>query len=181
MSRRRNSKGQKREDLSTFACPNEDCTRFNQFGAGNLSVCERFGRDKRLRRLYCNCCGHRFSERRGTLMERCRLPEETVVRIVKCLGHGCSVEAAADICEVDPRTVELLLTKAGRRANDFHRASMEQLPTSPPIVEIDELHGAVASLKKGELMQLAAIVEAHLPELLGENLLDEPGFMPPWM
>jgi hypothetical protein len=114
-------------------------------------------------------------------MERCRLPEETVVRIVKCLGHGCSVEATADICEVDPRTVELLLTKAGRRANDFHRSSMEQLPTSPPIVEIDELHGAVTGLKKGELMQLAAIVEAHLPELLGEGLLDEPGFMPPWM
>jgi len=44
-----------------------------------------------------------------------KLPEETVVRIVKCLGHGCSVEATADICEVAPRTVERLLEKASRR------------------------------------------------------------------
>lgn len=36
-----------------------------------------------------------------------KLPEETVVRIVKCLGHGCSAEVTADICVVDPRTVEL--------------------------------------------------------------------------
>ncbi len=32
-----------------------------------------------------------------------------VVRIVKCLSHGCSVEATADICEVDTRTVQRFL------------------------------------------------------------------------
>ena len=61
------------------------------------------GKGKSIRRLYCNRCQHRFSERQGSLMECTKLPEPAVVRIVKCLGHGCSVEAAADICEVDPR------------------------------------------------------------------------------
>jgi len=99
-----------------FACPNPDCDLFNQFDAGNLSVCERMGKDQAIRRLYCNHCQQRFSERQGSLMQYTKLPAETVVRIIKCLGHGCSIEATADICEVDARTVERILEHAGRRA-----------------------------------------------------------------
>ena len=106
--------------LAMFACPNPDCDRFNHFNAGNLSVCERMGKGQAIRRLYCNHCGHRFSERQGSLMQYTKLPTATVVRIIKCLGHGCSIEAAADICEVDPRTVQRLLERAGKRAEDFH-------------------------------------------------------------
>jgi hypothetical protein len=76
-------------------------------------------------------------------MQYTKLPVETVVRIVKCLGHGCSVEAAADICEVDSRTVERLLEKAGRRAEDFHRLQLEKLSGPLEAVELDELHGKV--------------------------------------
>src|SRR5437588_11384694 len=96
-------------ELSMFACPNPDCDRFNQFDAGNLCVVERMGKGKSIRRLYCNHCHSRFSERQGSLMQYTKLPEQTVVRIVKCLGHGCSVQAAADICEVDERTVRRML------------------------------------------------------------------------
>jgi transposase-like protein len=113
------------DDLTGFACPNEECCDFNRFAAGNLRVCERMGKERRIRRLYCSSCGHRFSERQGSLLARSKLSEETVVRIVKCLGHGCSVEATADICEVDPRTVLLLLSKAGPRAEDFHRLQLD--------------------------------------------------------
>ena len=38
------------EDLTAFACPNEDCLHFNQFAAGNLSICERMGKNKSIRR-----------------------------------------------------------------------------------------------------------------------------------
>jgi len=51
------------------------------------------GKDKAIRRLYCKSCGTRFSERQGSLMEYAKLPESTVVRIIKCLGYGCSIEA----------------------------------------------------------------------------------------
>jgi len=131
------------ESLAWFACPNPDCALFNQFGAGNLSVAERMGKDKAIRRLYCNHCGHRFSERQGSLLQYTKLPEATVIRIVKCLGHGCSIEATADICEVDARSVSRMLAKAGRRAEDFHRLQLERLDQPLEAVELDELHGKV--------------------------------------
>lgn len=147
------------DDLSGFACPNEDCCDFNRFAAGNLSVCERIGKDRRIRRLYCSSCGHRFSERQGTLMAHSKLPEETVVRIVKCLGYGCSLEATADICEVDPRTVELLLSKAGPRADDFHQLQLDRLAEPIEVVEVDELHAPLASPKKGKNPLIALLAD----------------------
>lgn len=135
--------------LTAFACPNEDCADFNRFGAGNLSVCEWIGKEKHIRRLYCRSCGHRFSERQGTLLEYAKLPETTIVRIVKCLVHGCSIEATADICEVTPRTVESLLEKAGRRAEDFHRLQLDKITQPLEVVELDELHGRSVPTKKG--------------------------------
>ena len=145
------------DDLTGFACPNEDCCDFNRFAAGNLSVCERMGKDHRIRRLYCKSCGHRFSEREGSLMAKTKLPEETVVRIIKCLVHGCSIEATADICEVTPRTVESLLKKAGRRAEDFHRLQLEKITQPLEVVELDELHGRSVPTKKGAPAKLAQL------------------------
>jgi transposase-like protein len=147
------------DDLSGFSCPNQDCCDFNLFAAGNLSVCERMGKNQRIRRLYCRTCGHRFSERQGTLMARSKLPEETVVRVVKCLGYGCSLEATADICEVDLRTVELLLSKAGPRADDFHQLQLDRLSQPIEAVEIDELHAPLASPKKGGHPLLAVLAD----------------------
>jgi transposase-like protein len=142
---------QQARPLAAFACPNPDCSHFNRFDAGNLSVVEWTGKRKDIRRLYCSMCGRRFTERRGTLLRYTKLPEEVVVRIVKCLGHGCSVEAAADICDVDPRTVDRILELAGRRAEDFHRLQLERLRAAPEAVQLDELHGRVSPTpaKKG--------------------------------
>lgn len=130
--------------LDAFACPNPDCCDFNQFGAGNLSVSDWIGKGKAIRRLYCSSCKKRFSERKGSLMEDAKLPEDVVVRIVKCLGHGCSIEATADICEVDPRTVMRYAEAGGRRAEDFQQLQLERLEQPPAVVELDELHGRVS-------------------------------------
>ena len=130
-------------DLALFACSNPECDAFNRFDAGNLSVCERFGKNKHIRRLYCSHCQQRFSERRGSLMQYTKLPKPAVVRIVKCLSHGCSLEATADICQVDERTVRRMLEMAGRRAEDFHQLQLERLAQPPDVVELDELHARV--------------------------------------
>jgi transposase-like protein len=131
------------DGLRLFACPNPDCVWFNRFDAGNLSVCERMGKDQAIRRLYCHGCNQRFSERRGSLMEYTKLSKDTIVRIVKCLAHGCSVEATADICEVDARTVQRLLERAGPRAEAFHQQQLDRLQEPLDAVELDELHGRV--------------------------------------
>lgn len=145
--------------LSFFACPNPDCAEFNRFDVGNLSVAERMGKNKAIRRLYCKTCGQRFSEREGSLMAGTKLQQEVVVRIIKCLGYGCSIEATADICEVDPRTVERLLEKAGKRAEDFHRLQLEKLQRPVEAVQLDELHGRVCKPpKKGQDTKSQSIV-----------------------
>jgi hypothetical protein len=64
--------------LSFFACPNPDCADFNKFDCGNLSIAERMGKNKAIRRLYCKTCGRRFSECQGSLMAGTKLPEEVV-------------------------------------------------------------------------------------------------------
>ena len=162
--------------LTAFACPNEDCSDFNRFGAGNLSVCERIGKGKQIRRLYCRTCGHRFSERQGTLLQYAKLPEKSIVQIVKCLVHGCSIEATADICEVTPRTAESLLEKAGRRADDFHRLQLEKVTQALEVVELDELHGRTAPAKKGTPLKLAPLARG----LASDVARAARGFMRHW-
>ena len=146
--------------LSFFARPNPDRANFNKFDAGNLSVAEPMGKNKTIRRLYRRTCGRRFSEREDSLMAGTKLQQEIIVRIIKCLGYGCSIEAAADICEVDPRTVERLLEKAGKRAEDFHRLRLEKLQQPIEAVQLDELHGRVAKgSKKGQNTKGRSIVQ----------------------
>jgi len=167
------------ESLAAFACPNPACRLFNRFGVGNLSVAERMGKGKAIRRLYCRACGRRFSERQGSLLAYTKLPEETVVRIIKCLGHGCSIAATADICEVDPRTVERMLEKAGRRAEDFHRLHLDRLEAPLEAVELDELQAKVCRTpaKKGATAPDAG----PLRRLLGSVAAwVETGFTWPW-
>ena len=134
--------------LSFFACPNGECADFNRFDSGNLLVAERMGKGKAIRRLYCKTCGTRFSERQGSLMQDTKLPAADVARIIKCLGHGCSVEATADICEVDTRTVQRLLERAGKRAADFHRLQLENLDEPLEAVQMDELYGKTVKSKR---------------------------------
>ncbi len=134
--------------LARLACPNEDCSAFNRFDAGNLSVVEWIGKTKDIRRLYCSHCGKRFSERSGTLRQYTKLPDETLARILKCLSHGCSITASADICDVDARTVQRVLRQAGTRADDFHRLQVEQQRVPLAAVQMDELHGRVCPAKK---------------------------------
>lgn len=164
--------------LSFFACPNADCADFNRFNSGNLSVAEWMGKDKAIRRLYCKTCGTRFSERQGSLMQDTKLPEADVVRIIKCLGHGCSVEATADICEVDTRTVQRLLEKAGNRAADFHRLQLENLDEPLDAVQMDELHGKTVKCTKDK--RAVVKVPKKLRKRLGKKRARR-GFIRLWL
>jgi len=163
--------------LSFFACPNSDCADFNRFDADNLSVAEWMGKAKAIRRLYCKTCGTRFSERQSSLMQHTKLPEVDVVRIIKCLGHGCSIEATADICEVDTRTVQRFLEKAGKRAEDFHRLQLEKLAEPLEAVQLDELHGRVVkSSKKTKTIRLPKRLHKRRVKKKGVR-----GFMQRWL
>ena len=126
------------EDLCGFACPNPECLDFNRFGAGNLRVSERNGKDQRHRRLVCRTCRTRFQERRGTVMEGTKIPQEKVQLIMKCLTWGNSVTATADIAQVDERTVQRIVERAGERAEVFHDRTAQDLETAQ--AQFDEVH-----------------------------------------
>lgn len=135
------------DSLGRLACPHPDRARCNRFAAGNLRPGEAFGKHLAVR-LYCTHCGQRFSAPQGTLLQDSKLPAVAVVRILKCLMHGCSREAAADLCEVDPRTIERFLQRAGQRAADFQRGQLDRLPPPPEAVQLDELHARVAAARQ---------------------------------
>jgi transposase-like protein len=170
--------------LDFFACPNPDCDLFNRFAAGNLSVVERMGKDKAIRRLYCNHCHQRFSERAGSLMEYTKLPETDVVRVIKCLTYGCNAEATADICEVDVRSVDRLLNRGGERSEDFHQLQLDRLKESgkpPEVVEVDELHAKVARPPQAKTPGKKGGADPAVP-MPGSSVVRQAvtGFMWPW-
>ena len=99
-----------------------------------------------------------------------------LVRIIKCLGHGCSIEAAADICEVDTRTVQRLLEKSGKRAADFHRLQLENLDEPLEAVQMDELHGKTV---KGKHNTELVDIPKKLRKRLGKKRA-KPGFIRLW-
>ena len=61
------------EELARFCCPNTACADYGKRNAGNLTVCDRFGKQEPIRLLYCRTCKKRFSERKGTpwLLRNC--------------------------------------------------------------------------------------------------------------
>ena len=93
------------ESYTQFSCPNPHCARFNRPGEGNITHRSWTGIHKHIERLRCTACDREFSEREGTLMARSKLPEETVIQLVKCQRWGVCDAGTADSCAVDLKTV----------------------------------------------------------------------------
>ncbi len=69
-----------------ITCPNPDCSHLYRFDAGNLDIVEWTGKKKEIRRLHCSMGKHRCTDRQGTPLRDSKLPQETVVRIVRATG-----------------------------------------------------------------------------------------------
>src|SRR5215207_5481371 len=105
---------------STFSCPNLRCPSRGPQGTSHIAHRSWTGKDKHIERLRCQACGQEFSERRGTLMEGTKLPEETVERLLKCQRWGVCDAGTADICGVDIKTVHRFQHVAAQRAQEHH-------------------------------------------------------------
>ena len=126
------------ERYTRFSCPNPQCAQFNRPGEGNIAHRSWTGTHKHIERLRCTACDREFSEREGTLMARSKLPEETVIRLVKCQRWGVCDEGTADICAVDLKTVHRLQQVAAQRAETHHRQVVRGVDV--PGVQLDEAH-----------------------------------------
>jgi hypothetical protein len=126
------------ERYTRFSCPNPPCPRFNRLGEGNIAHRSWTGTHQPIERLRCTACDREFSEREGTLMARSKLPEDTVVRLVKCPRWGVCDAGTADICAVDLKTVYRFQHVAAPRAETHHRQVVQAVGV--PGVQLDEAH-----------------------------------------
>jgi hypothetical protein len=126
------------ERYTRFSCPNPHCARFNHPGEGNIVHRSWTGTHKHIERLRCTVCDREFSEREGTLMARSKLPEDTVIRLLKCQRWGVCDEGTADICAVDLKTVHRFQRVAAQRAETHHRQAVREVDV--PGVQLDEAH-----------------------------------------
>ena len=108
------------DDLSRFCCLNAACPAYGRRGLGNLSVCMRYGRDRRHRLLYCATCKARFSERKGTPLFGARLPRDKLLAVLAHLADGCGVRQTARLTGVGKDTVSRLGLCAGGHARQLH-------------------------------------------------------------
>jgi LacI family transcriptional regulator len=118
------------DDLARFCCQNPDCPRYGERGAGNLSVCDHFGK-ARHRLLYCSACKARFSEFKGTPLFNAKLPHDKVLAILQHLADGCGVRQTARLVGVSQDTVTRLALLAGRHAKAAHDELVAFSPLYP--------------------------------------------------
>ena len=108
------------DDLSRFCCLNSQCADYGTRGAGNLTVCMRYGKSKQLRLLYCRTCRDRFSERKGTPLFQAHLPDDKCFSILEHIAEGCGVRKTSRLVGVSRSTVTRYSVLAGDHAKSLH-------------------------------------------------------------
>ena len=118
------------DDLKTFCCQNPDCPDSGCRGLENLRVCFRYGPQQR-RVLACRTCQQRFSERKGTALFHCKLPEAQALAVLQHLQESCGVRQTARLVGVNKDTVLRLAVVAGKHAQDVHDEVVAFSPSDP--------------------------------------------------
>jgi hypothetical protein len=135
------------DDLARFCCQNLDCSLYGRRDVGDLSVSGRLGKQKQFRQLYCNACRARFSERKGTPLYRCHLPEEKALAVLEHLDEGCGIRPTGRFVGVHRDTVVRLARAAGRHDHDAHEELVDFSPRTRE-VQFDEKWSFVAKKQK---------------------------------
>jgi transposase-like protein len=119
------------DDLKNFCCQNPDCTDYGRRGLDNLRVCFRYGPNQATRVLACRTCQHRFSERKGSALYRCKLPEDKAVSVLHHLQEDCGVRQTSRLVGVNKNTVVRLAAVAGQHAQQVHDELVALSPPNP--------------------------------------------------
>ncbi len=105
---------------STSAVRIPNCPDAGVRGGENLYFRGWSGRGRRIRLVYCRTCKRSFSERKGTVLEHARLPDDKALAILKHIQEGCGTRATSRLVDVDKNTVTRYLAKAGAHAERLH-------------------------------------------------------------
>jgi transposase-like protein len=119
------------QPIERFFCHNPDCPDHGKRGHGNLYFRGFSGRDRRIRMVYCRTCKRSCSERKGTALERSRLPADKAVSILGHVREGCGVRATSRLTGVARDTVSRYLALAGDQAEGLHDELVALSPHDP--------------------------------------------------
>jgi transposase-like protein len=108
------------DDLSRFCCQNPGCSEAGKRGAGNLTVCGRYGKHETIRLLYCRKCRARFSERKGTALFNSRLPSVKAMSVLEHIAEGCGIRKTGRLVSVNRGSVGRLANLAGDQSRALH-------------------------------------------------------------
>jgi hypothetical protein len=115
--------------IEHFFCHNSACPDHGKRDHGNLYFRGFSGRDKKIRMVYCRTCKKARSERKGTALERSRLPPDKVVAVLGHVREGCGLRATSRLTGVSRDAISRALAKAGDQAKGLHD---ELVALSPP-------------------------------------------------
>ena len=118
-------------DLKLFCCQNPHGPDYGRRGQGNLRVAFRNGPTKERRVLACRTCQQRFSERKGTALYRCKLPDAKALSVLEHLQESCGVRQTSRLVGVNKNTVVRLAVAAGQHAQDVHDERVAFSPSDP--------------------------------------------------
>ncbi len=119
------------DDLSRFCCLNSNCPLHGRRDAGNLSVRDRYGKQRHIRLLHCKACDARFSERKGTPLFHSCLPPEKAISVLQHLVEGNGVRQTERLVGVHRDTVMRPGRMAGEHARDAHDELVAFSPRDP--------------------------------------------------
>jgi transposase-like protein len=119
------------DDLKTFCGQNPQCPDYGRRGLDNRRVAFRNGPHKERRVLACRTCPKRFSERKGTALYHCKLPEQKALSVLQHLQESCGVRQTSRLVGVNKDTVVRLALVAGRHAYEVHDERVAFSPANP--------------------------------------------------
>ena len=117
--------------IEHLCCQHSECPDAGRRGHGNLRFRGYGGKGHRIRMVYCRTCKARFSERKGTVLEQCRLPDAKALGVLKHLREGCGTRATGRLVGVDKNAVTRLLVRAGAHARPLHDELVAFSPQHP--------------------------------------------------
>jgi len=126
---------EKRPDIESLCCVNEECKEFGQRGKGNLKVRKSYGQDG-IRYLRCRSCRKEFSERRGSALFNLKIAESKAASIIEHLDSRCGVVATAKLVKVAKDTVSRLNRETGKVSKQLHNVKV--VDVKPRVLQFDE-------------------------------------------
>jgi transposase-like protein len=102
-----------KQQFNDVACPNKDCKLYGLTGQGNVIGNGTYiSRGEKTRRYLCRECGKAFCDHTDTFFHDLRKDEKTIESALKMSMKGMSIQAIADVLEVQPASVKRWLSRA---------------------------------------------------------------------